>query len=258
MDVVTSPSPGPRPASPSGNPTDPAQYDFVKWANPEAPSDPKKTRRFHAKNNLPPVDPRDVASPVQPLLDQIIPPQQWTDPDGTQWIRRASTIPGARVDVVRLNQRLHNALEACGATDAVGDPRRAQLHDACFSELLRQTTAECPERGAVLLRVHRALLADVATLRRLLVSRSGFTLRQALRGEADVAGLRRLIEAERKRAEEIAAGITAQKATMSHHSEAAREARVRAEMAQIEEMSALRKECTAKKQQLEALVSVKR
>lgn len=166
-------------------PADPAET-LIRYDVPYAPGDAKRSLKLRRTLGCG-AEERVVDPNVRVVIDSFITPRRWTDAEsGVTWVQHASPFPASRVEAAETQTRLRNQLEAHQARTTGTSPIRSLLVAECMLEVLRQVTAECWERGLLLLHVHAERVAAQASHRRLFESRVGHAFRLALKGEKDV------------------------------------------------------------------------
>ncbi|CBZ26868.1 putative dynein arm light chain [Leishmania mexicana MHOM/GT/2001/U1103] len=181
-------------------PVDPNQT-LIRYDIPYAPGDPKRSLKLRKSLGLG-AEERVVDPNVRVVIDSFITPRRWVDAStGVVWVQHASPFPSSRIDAAETQERLHAQLEAHQARRTGTSPIRSLLVAECMLEVLRQVTAECWERGLLLLHVHSEWVAVQAAHRRLFESRVGHAFRLALKGEKDVAKVEEDMAALKQRIE---------------------------------------------------------
>ncbi|CAH1400362.1 unnamed protein product [Nezara viridula] len=85
-------------------------------------------------------------------LDKICDPKEWYG-DGQFWIKRLSSIPVNRLDVIKLSEELDLVLnEHCIRDTGICDVRQ-HIYKELFNELTRQITLFCVKQGSLLVRI---------------------------------------------------------------------------------------------------------
>lgn len=167
-------------------PADPAET-LIRYDIPYAPGDAKRSLKLRKSLGCT-AEERVVDPNVRVVVDSFLTPRRWVDPEtGVTWVQHASPFPSSRIEAAETQARLHQQLAAHQARTTGTSPIRSLLVAECMLEVLRQVTAECWERGLLLLHVHAERVAAQAAHRRLFESRVGHAFRLALKGEKDVA-----------------------------------------------------------------------
>ncbi|KPA78265.1 putative dynein arm light chain [Leptomonas pyrrhocoris] len=167
-------------------PADPSET-LIRYDIPYAPGDPKRSLKLRRSHGLG-AEERVVDPNVRVVIDSFITPRRWVDAEtGVMWVQHASAFVSSRIEAAETQARLHEQLAAHQARTTGTSPIRSLLVAECILEVLRQVTAECWERGLLLLHVHSERVAAQAAHRRLFESRVGHAFRLALKGEKDVA-----------------------------------------------------------------------
>ncbi|KAG5505753.1 hypothetical protein JKF63_05089 [Porcisia hertigi] len=177
------------------------QNTLIRYDIPYAPGDPKRSLRLRRSLGQG-AEERVVDPNVRVVIDSFITPRRWVDEaTGVVWVQHASPFPSTRIDAAETQERLHAQLAAHQARRTGTSPIRSLLVAECMLEVLRQVTAECWERGLLLLHVHSEHVAAQAAHRRLFESRVGHAFRLALKGEKDVARVEKDMTTLRQRIE---------------------------------------------------------
>ena len=90
---------------------------------------------------------------IDDVINSILPPRKWTQPDGTSWIQFVSKVPPSRPELTQLQAALEQRLHQRQAKSAGLCSVRSELYGQLFDELIRQITLDLPERGLLLLRI---------------------------------------------------------------------------------------------------------
>ncbi|CAJ1024809.1 dynein arm light chain, putative [Leishmania guyanensis] len=181
-------------------PADPSQT-LIRYDIPYAPGDPKRSLKLRRSLGRG-AEERVVDPNVRVIIDSFITPRRWVDAStGVVWVQHASPFPSSRIDAAETQERLHAQLKVHQARRTGTSPIRSLLIAECMLEVLRQVTAECWERGLLLLHVHSERVAAQASHRRLFESRVGHAFRLALKGEKDVAKVEEDMTALKQRVE---------------------------------------------------------
>ncbi|CAJ1008373.1 putative Axonemal dynein light chain [Leishmania naiffi] len=181
-------------------PADPSRT-LIRYDIPYAPGDPKRSLKLRRSLGRG-AEERVVDPNVRVIIDSFITPRRWVDAStGVVWVQHASPFPSSRIDAAETQERLHAQLQVHQARRTGTSPIRSLLIAECMLEVLRQVTAECWERGLLLLHVHSERVAAQASHRRLFESRVGHAFRLALKGEKDVAKVEEDMTALRQRVE---------------------------------------------------------
>lgn len=181
-------------------PADPAET-LIRYDIPYAPGDAKRSLKLRKSLGYA-AEERVVDPNVRVVIDSFITPRRWTDAaTGVTWVQHASPFTSSRIEAAEVQARLHAQLEEHHARTTGTSPIRSLLVAECMLEVLRQVTAECWERGLLLLHVHAERVAAQAAHRRLFESRVGHAFRLALKGEKDVAKVEEDMRQLRQRVE---------------------------------------------------------
>jgi len=149
---------------------------------------------------------------VEAELNSILPPREWTAPDGALWVQHASSTPATGSDVIALQDQLNQKLAQREARENGICPIREELYSQCFDELIRQVTINCTERGRLLVRVRDEIGLTRETYRTLYESSVAFGMRRALQGEQrkmEMQAKVKMLEGEKKDLEKQLADVKA-------------------------------------------------
>jgi len=116
------------------------------------------------------------------ILNSILPPKQY-EADGGLWVQRVSSQPATRADVIHATTLLDQRLRERQARETGICPKRRELYQQAFDELIRQVTIECAERGLLLLRVRDEINMTLAAYQTLYQSSVAFGMRKSLQAE---------------------------------------------------------------------------
>jgi dynein light intermediate chain, axonemal len=76
---------------------------------------------------------KGASDPVmEDIVNSILPPRMWSQPDGTTWMQYASKEPASRLDVLSLQDALDERLAQRQARDTGICPVREDLYRQCF------------------------------------------------------------------------------------------------------------------------------
>jgi hypothetical protein len=226
---------------------------LVLYDVPFAPEDPKKSLRLRQKLGLGP-ETREVDPNVRVVIDSFVKPRTWVE-NGVRWVQHASPFPAARIDAVNVRDKLRRLEREMGAKATGICPIRSLLHAECFLEVIRQVTAECWERGLLLLKVHAERVEAQKAHRELFESRTGYAFRLALKGEKDTTAMVNQIEAYKKRIVELQKEEEVLKQQCDSFGKYAEEQLLIDDKKFTDEINALKKEATQKKNQLDSLTA---
>ena len=134
-------------------------------------------------------------------------------------------------------------------------PVRSMLYGECFLEVIRQVTAECWERGLLLLKVHAERVESQRAHRELFESRTGYAFRLALKGEKDTGAMVSEIAALKARAAKLIKEEEDLRLKCDEHAKYSEEQILIDEKKFNDEINALKKEATQKKNQLDSLTA---
>ena len=226
---------------------------LVSYDVPFAPEDPKKSLRLRQKLGLGP-ETREVDPNVRVVIDSFVKPRTWVE-NGVRWVQHASPFPAARIDAVDVRDKLRRLEKEMGAKATGICPIRSLLHAECFLEVIRQVTADCWERGLLLLKIHAERVEAQKAHRELFESRTGYAFRLALKGEKDTTAMISQIDSYKKRIVELQKEEEELKAQCDSFGKYAEEQLLIDEKKFNDEINALKKEATQKKNQLDALTA---
>ncbi|XP_069158091.1 axonemal dynein light intermediate polypeptide 1 isoform X1 [Procambarus clarkii] len=154
------------------------------------------------------VEPEDLTERErgERIIDVLIPPCEWQDEQGVNWIQRVSRAPPSRTAVIQLWEQLDLKIQEQQArTKGICAIRRA-LYRECYDELIRQVTLDCPERGLLLSRVRDEASMTVSAFQCLFQSASEFGATKAIQSESGKWEL----EGELSQLEDGVAGLEAE------------------------------------------------
>ncbi|XP_024214870.1 33 kDa inner dynein arm light chain, axonemal [Halyomorpha halys] len=123
---------------PAKNDLDWKNVSLVKWGNPCIANEEKSKE--------------DVKGDREKILDKICPPLEWYG-DGQFWIKRLSSIPVNRLDVIKLSEELDLVLNEHQIRDTGICDVRQHIYKELFNELTRQITLFCAKQGSLLVRI---------------------------------------------------------------------------------------------------------
>jgi dynein light intermediate chain len=189
---------------------------------------------------------------TEDILHNLLPPRKFEE-NGEAWLQHVSSAPATRLDVVNLQKRLDEALEARQARELGLCPVREELYAQLFDELIRQVTVECAERGVLLMRVRDEGRMTVAAYRALYESAIAYGMRKVLlseQGRGESASKLAAAEAERAALQRQVGELRA-RLEASERRESDR--RAVEERKHAEEVAFLRKQVAQLKTQLEAV-----
>ncbi|KEG15527.1 dynein arm light chain [Trypanosoma grayi] len=235
-------------------PVDP-NVTLIRYDVPFAPSDAKRSCRLRQRLGLQ-NEARTVDPNVRVVIDTFITPRAWRDEAGVLWVQHGSPYPASRTDTVETHEKLRRRLEETGAKRTGVCPIRSLLLAECFLEVIRQVTAECWERGLLLLSIHSERTAAQTAHRELFESRVGHAFRLALKGEKDTSRVLQDIEKLRQRVEELAEEEKMLRQKCDELSAKGEEQMLILEKQHGDEIAAIKKEGQQKRNQLESMIAV--
>lgn len=233
-------------------PVDPDRT-LIRYDVPYAPEDPRRSLKLRQRLGLM-AEERDVDPNVRVVVDSFLVPRTWEE-GGVVWVQHASPFPATRIETVETRQKLHRLMKEMGGKTTGICPIRSLLYSECFLEVIRQVTADCWERGLLLLKVHAERVETQRAHRELFESRTGYAFRLALKGEKDTAAMISKIEEMKTRASSLTKAEEDLRTKCEAHAKYAEEQILIDEKKFNDEINALKKEATVKKNQLEALTA---
>lgn len=237
-------------------PVDP-ETTLISYDVPYAESDPKKSLKLRSSLGLLPFEDRQV--PVDPnvrvLLDRFILPRRWKDAHGTVWVQHASPYVTSRTETLRTHEKLRKRLKQYHVKETGTCSIRTLLIAECYMEVIRQVTAECWERGLLLLSVHAERVAAQAAHREIFESRVGHAFRLALKGERDMTTVEKEMDALQKKVEALSQEETNYRTLCEKFSAYAEEQMLIENKQHNDAVAALRKEGLLKRNQLEKMAA---
>lgn len=229
---------------------------LIRYDLPYAPAEPRRSLRYRQARGLT-AEERVVDPNVRIVLDSFIIPRRWVDgTTGVVWVQHASPFPSSRIEVAETQELLRRRLEEHQARRTGTSPIRSLLVAECMLELLREVTAECWERGLLLLHLHSERVAAQAAHRRLFESRVGHAFRLALKGEKDVARVEEAIRNLHKRIDDLTAEEATLRQQCDEFSSYAEEQTLIQNKLHNDALTALKKEGLIKRAQLEQMLSI--
>lgn len=198
-----------------------------------------------------------VAEQTEEILNNILPPREWTD-NGQLWVQQVSSTPATRLDVVNLQEELERRLQQRQARETGICPVRRELYSQCFDELIRQVTINCAERGLLLLRVRDEIRMTIAAYQTLYESSVAFGMRKALQAEQGKADMERKIQELEREKKELERTVNELKAKCEQIEKKAQEQKLIEEKKHSEEMNFLKKTNQQLKTQLEGIIAPKK
>ncbi|PBJ75253.1 dynein arm light chain [Trypanosoma cruzi cruzi] len=235
-------------------PVDP-EVSLIRYDLPFAPSDPKRSLKLRRRLGLP-LDERAVDPNVRIVIDSFITPRAWHDEAGVLWLQHGSPHPVSRTETVETHDKLRRRMQELGVQRTGICPLRSLLLAECFLEVIRQVTAECWERGLLLLKTHTERTAAQTAHRELFESRVGHAFRLALKGEKDTSRVQQDIEALKRRTEELAEEEKVLRKECDELASNGEEQMLILEKLHADEITAIKKEGVQKRNQLEQMVAL--
>lgn len=233
-------------------PVDPDRT-LIRYDVPFAPEDPRRSLKLRQRLGLPP-ETRDVDQNVRVVIDSFLVPRTWEE-GGVTWVQHASPYPATRIETVQTQEKLHKLMKEMGGRTTGVCPVRSLLYSECFLEVIREVAAECWERGLLLLKIHAERVESQKAHRELFESRTGYAFRLALKGEKDTGAMVSRIEEMKTRVKQLAVEEEELKLKCDSHAKYAEEQILIDEKKFNDEINALKKEGTVKKNQLDALTA---
>ena len=126
------------------------------------------------------------ANKAEDYLNSILPPREYSDA-GQLWVQYVSPIPATRLDVIILQEELDKKLQERQARETGICPIREELYSQAFDELIRQVTINCAERGFLLVRVRDEIKMTIQAYQTLYESSIAYGMRKALQAEQSKA-----------------------------------------------------------------------
>ncbi|RNF15418.1 dynein arm light chain [Trypanosoma conorhini] len=235
-------------------PADP-EVALIRYDIPFAPSDPKRSFKLRQRLGIP-LDERRVDPNVRIVIDSFITPRAWRDEAGVLWVQHGSPYPVSRTDTVETHEKLRRRMKKLGVQRCAVSPLRSLLLAECFLEVIRQVTAECWERGLLLLKIHAERTAAQTAHRELFESRVGHAFRLALKGEKDTSRVQQDIENLKRRTEELAEEEKVLRQQCDELSAKGEEQMLILEKLHADEVAAIKKEGVHKRNQLEHMIAL--
>ena len=127
---------------------------------------------------------KDFTYSVKDALNKILPPKIITENEKT-WVQYVTSCPVTKIEVVNLQEGLDQKLLTEKARETGICPIREKLYDECFSELIRQVTLNCLERGILLNRIKKETEMTVTSYQNLYESSVAYGIRTLLLAEEE-------------------------------------------------------------------------
>lgn len=230
-----------------------ADRTLIRYDVPFAPEDPKRSLKLRQRLGLS-TEVRDVDPNVRVVVDSFLVPRTWEE-NGVRWVQHASPYPASRIETVQTKEKLGKLMKEMGGKSTGICPIRSMLYSECFLEVIRQVTAECWERGLLLLKIHAERVESQTAHRDLFESRTGYAFRLALKGEKDTGAMVQSIEGFKVKMAELSKEEEALRLKCEEHSKYAEEQILIDEKKRNDEINALKKEASQKKNQLDSLTA---
>lgn len=230
-----------------------ADRTLIRYDVPFAPEDPKRSLKLRQRLGLS-AETREVDANVRVVIDSFLVPRTWEE-GGVRWVQHASPYATSRIETVKTKEKLKKLMKEMGGKSTGICPIRSMLYSECFLEVIRQVAAECWERGLLLLKVHAERVESQTAHRDLFESRTGYAFRLALKGEKDTGAMIRSIESLKARSSELSAEEEELRQKCESHAKYAEEQILIDEKKFNDEINALKKEATQKKNQLDSLTA---
>ncbi|RNF09780.1 dynein arm light chain [Trypanosoma rangeli] len=228
---------------------------LIRYDIPFALSDPKRSLKLRQRLRVP-LDKRPVDPNVRIVIDSFITPRAWRDEAGVLWVQHGSPYPVSRTETVETHNKLRRRMKELGVQRCTISPQRSLLLAECFLEVIRQVTAECWERGLLLLKIHTERTAAQTAHRELFESRVGHAFRLALKGEKDTSRVQQDIETLKRRAEELTEEEKFLRQQCDEISAKGEEQMLILEKLHGDEIAAIKKEGVHKRNQLEQMIAL--
>uniref|UniRef100_A0A1B6M9W3 Uncharacterized protein n=1 Tax=Graphocephala atropunctata TaxID=36148 RepID=A0A1B6M9W3_9HEMI len=126
----------------------------------------------------------DTTGTLHDVLNYIRPPREWKE-RGVLWRQYVSRDVVMREEVPRLGETLERALREHMAREKPICIKRWELIDEYFSEIIRQVTVDCVERGLLFLRVREEMKEMASYYRGIYEGSLDFGLRKVARAVED-------------------------------------------------------------------------
>eukprot|EP00796_Vickermania_ingenoplastis_P010040 gene10040-7015_t len=236
-------------------PIDP-ESTLIRYDVPYAVHDPKKSLKLRRSLGLPDVEERSTDPNVRVIIDRFITPRRWTDQHGTLWVQHASPFITSRTDTLETHKKLKQRLGQYYAKETGTCPIRTILIAECYLEVIRMVTAECWERGLLLLYIHAERVAAQASHREIFESRVGHAFRLTLKGEKDTTNVEHEIAQLKKKIEELVQEEKNLRKLCDEFSAYAEEQTLIENKEHNDAVAALKKEGLLKRNQLEKMAAV--
>lgn len=236
-------------------PVDP-ESTLIRYDVPYAVHDPKKSLKLRKKMGVGDVETRPVDPNVRVIIDRFIIPRRWTDSRGTLWVQHASPFVTSRTDTLETHKKLKQRLAQYHAKETGICPIRTLLIAECYLEVIRMVTAECWERGLLLLYVHAERVAAQTSHREIFESRVGHAFRLTLKGEKDTATVEREIAELKSKIEDLVQEEKNLRKLCADFSAYAEEQTLIENKEHNDIVAQLKKEGLVKRNQLEKMASV--
>ncbi|ESL10741.1 dynein arm light chain [Trypanosoma rangeli SC58] len=228
---------------------------LIRYDIPFALSDPKRSLKLRQRLRVP-LDKRPIDPNVRIVIDSFITPRAWRDEAGVLWVQHGSPYPVSRTETVETHDKLRRRMKELGVQRCAISPQRSLLLAECFLEVIRQVTAECWERGLLLLKIHTERTAAQRAHRELFESRVGHAFRLALKGEKDTSRVQQDIESLKRRAEELTEEEKFLRQQCDEISAKGEEQMLILEKLHGDEIAAIKKEGVHKRNQLEQMIAL--
>ncbi|XP_014281891.1 33 kDa inner dynein arm light chain, axonemal isoform X2 [Halyomorpha halys] len=195
--------------------------------------------------------------PIHAILNCIVKPRLYKH-NNQLWKQEVSPEPATRTDVEKLAENLDARLADRQARESGLCPIRNQLYQEAFSELIRQVTVSCGERGILLLRVRDEMQMTLKAYQTLYESSIAFGIRKALLAEKGKIKLHEKIKTTKEEILALEEKVNAMKQKYTMMERRAEELREAEQRKHQEEISFLKKTNAQLKAQLEAIIAPKK
>ncbi|CAL1279419.1 unnamed protein product [Larinioides sclopetarius] len=121
---------------------------------------------------------------VERILDSVFIPRK-IEKKGKMYLMRLSREPVSRDDVIELSKTFEDCLGEKQVKMSGYCPIRRELYDLLFTELIREVTIDCAERGSLLLRVRDEFQLTMNAYQKLYECGVEYGSRKALEAEVE-------------------------------------------------------------------------
>ena len=146
---------------------------------------------------------QDGSSTTEALLSQIIRPKLFHLENNQLWKQTVLPTPATKSEVIYLEEQLDKQLQLQNAIPEGLCPKRQQLYEECYDELIRQITIDCKQRGLLLVKVRDELKQQQQEYQKLYESCIGYGMRKVVEKEGQRGQLKQDIMTYSKEQEEL-------------------------------------------------------